>query len=144
MSGVNKVILLGRLGSDPDLKYLPNGTAVCKFSLATSDSYTDSSGQKQEKTEWHKVSTWAKQAENCAKYLTKGRQAYVEGKIETRSWEKDGQKHYSTEINAQSVQFIGDAPRQGAQQPQQQGYAQQQAPAPAGPYAGMALEDIPF
>jgi single-strand DNA-binding protein len=142
MSGVNKVILLGRLGSDPDLKYLPNGTAVCKFSLATSDSYTDSSGQKQEKTEWHKVSTWAKQAENCAKYLTKGRQAYVEGKIETRSWEKDGQKHYSTEINAQSVQFIGDAPRQGAQQ--QQGYAQQQAPAPAGPYAGMALEDIPF
>jgi len=105
---VNKVILIGRLGQDPELKYTPSGTAVANFSLATSDSWTDKSGQKQERTEWHRVVVWGKLAELCNQYLAKGRQAFVEGGLQTRSWEgKDGQKRYTTEINAKTVQFLG-------------------------------------
>jgi single-strand DNA-binding protein len=107
---VNKVIILGRLGQDPELKYTPSGTSVCNFSLATSESWTDKSGQKQEKTEWHRIVVWGKLAELCNQYLTKGRQAFVEGKLQTRSWEdKDGSKRYATEILASTVQFIGGA-----------------------------------
>ncbi len=105
---INKVLLLGRLGQDPELKYTPSGKAVCSFSLATSDSWKDKSGQKQEKTEWHRVVVWGKLAELCNQYLAKGRQAFVEGKLSTRQWEdKQGNKRYTTEINASSVQFIG-------------------------------------
>lgn len=105
---VNKVIILGRLGQDPELKHTPSGTAVCNFSLATSESWTDKSGQKQEKTEWHRVVVWGKLGELCNQYLTKGRQAFVEGKLQTRSWDdKEGKKHYTTEILASTVQFIG-------------------------------------
>ncbi len=105
---VNKVIILGRLGQDPELKYTPTGAAVCNFSLATSENWTDKSGQKQERTEWHRVVVWGKLAELCNQYLTKGRQAYLEGRLQTRSWEdKNGQKRYTTEINATTVQFIG-------------------------------------
>lgn len=105
---VNKVILVGRLGQEPELKYTPSGMAVCNFSLATSDSWTDKSGQKQERTEWHRVVVWGKLAELCGQYLGKGRQAYVEGSLQTRSWEgKDGGKRYTTEINAKTVQFLG-------------------------------------
>lgn len=107
---VNKVIILGRLGQDPELKYTPSGTAVCNFSLATSESWTDKSGQKQEKTEWHRIVVWGKLAELCNQYLTKGRQAFIEGKLQTRSWEdKDGSKRYATEVLASTVQFIGGA-----------------------------------
>ena len=107
---VNKVIILGRLGQDPELKYTPGGAAVCNFSLATSENWTDKSGQKQEKTEWHRIVVWGKLAELCNQYLTKGRQAFVEGKLQTRSWEdSNGQKKYMTEINASTVQFIGGA-----------------------------------
>lgn len=123
MSGVNKVILLGRLGQDPELRYTPSGVPVCNLSVATSESFVDKNGQKQESTEWHKIVIWNKLAENCAKYLGKGRQVYLEGKLATRSWDdKDsGQKKYITEIVAQTVQFIGDGQQQGArqQQPQQ-------------------------
>ena len=106
---VNKVILLGRLGQDPELKYTPAGMAVCNFSVATSESWSDkTSGQKQEKTEWHRIVVWGKLAELCGQYLAKGRQAYIEGSLQTRSWDaKDGQKKYTTEIVARTVQFIG-------------------------------------
>lgn len=107
---VNKVIILGRLGQDPELKYTPGGMAVCNFTLATSESWTDKSGQKQERTEWHRVVVWGKLAELCNQYLSKGRQAFVEGSLQTRSWDdKSGQKRYTTEINASTVQFIGGA-----------------------------------
>ncbi|MFG1500888.1 single-stranded DNA-binding protein [Halobacteriovorax sp. XZX-3] len=107
---VNKVILVGRLGQDPELKYTPSGMAVCNFSLATGESWTDKNGQKQERTEWHRVVVWGKLAELCGQYLAKGRQAYLEGQLQTRSWEdKDGNKRYTTEINARTIQFLGGA-----------------------------------
>ena len=103
MSSVNKVILLGNLGQDPELKYTGSGVAVCNFSIATSEKTKD-----KEITEWHRVIVWQKSAENCAKYLTKGSSVYIEGRIQTRSWEDgDGNKRYSTEIVAQTVQFLG-------------------------------------
>ncbi len=105
---VNKVILLGRLGQNPELKYTPSGSAVCQFSLATSENWMKD-GQKQEKTEWHRVVVWGKLAELCNQYLQKGRQVYLEGKLQTRSWDdKNGQKRYTTEINAGTIQFIGE------------------------------------
>lgn len=107
---VNKVIILGRLGQDPELKYTPGGMAVCNFTLATSESWADKAGQKQERTEWHRIVVWGKLAELCNQYLTKGRQAYVEGSLQTRAWDdKNGQKRYTTEINAKTIQFIGGA-----------------------------------
>lgn len=112
---VNKVIILGRLGQDPELKYTPGGMAVCNFTLATSESWADKAGQKQERTEWHRVVVWGKLAELCNQYLSKGRQAFVEGSLQTRSWDdKNGQKRYTTEINAKTVQFIGGNATAGA------------------------------
>lgn len=112
---VNKVIILGRLGQDPELKYTPGGMAVCNFTLATSESWADKAGQKQERTEWHRVVVWGKLAELCNQYLTKGRQAFIEGSLQTRSWDdKSGQKRYTTEIVAKTVQFIGGQASTGA------------------------------
>lgn len=106
--GVNKVILVGNLGADPDLKKTPSGAAVCELRIATNESWNDKNGQKQERTEWHRVVVWGKLGEICAKFLSKGRQAYVEGRLRTRSWEdKDGNKRYMTEIVANDVQFLG-------------------------------------
>ena len=108
MAGINKVIIVGNLGKDPELRHTPQGQAVANFSIATSESWNDKQGQKQERTEWHRIVVWGKLGELCAKYLTKGRQAYVEGKLQTRSWDdKDGQKRYTTEIVASTVQFLG-------------------------------------
>lgn len=109
MSGVNKVIIVGRLGADPELKYTQGGQAVARLSIATSEQWTDkNSGQKQERTEWHRVVVWGKQAEVIGKYMTKGRQLYVEGRLQTRSWEdQQGQKRYTTEIVANNFQFLG-------------------------------------
>jgi single-strand DNA-binding protein len=113
---VNKVIILGRLGQDPELKYTPGGMAVCNFTLATSESWADKAGQKQERTEWHRVVVWGKLAELCNQYLTKGRQAFIEGSLQTRSWDdKSGQKRYTTEIVAKTVQFIGGQANAGAE-----------------------------
>ena len=107
MSSVNKVILIGRLGGDPELKYTPSGVAVCNFTMATSESFTDKSGTKQDKTEWHRIVIWKKLAETCNQYLGKGSLAYLEGSLQTRSWEnKEGVKMYTTEIVARSVQFL--------------------------------------
>jgi single-strand DNA-binding protein len=146
---VNKVILLGRLGQDPELKYTPGGSPVCNFSLATTESWTDKSGQKQEKTEWHRVVVWGKLAELCNQYLAKGRQAFLEGRLQTRSWDdKDGNKKYTTEILASTVQFIG-GPSANANQNANVDTSYSQAPAPAQEYqissdASFAADDIPF
>lgn len=108
MSGVNKVILVGRLGQDPEIKYTTGGQAVAKFSIATSETWNDKTGQKQERTEWHRITVWGKLGELCGKYLAKGRQVYLEGRLQTRSYEdQQGQKKYSTEIVANTVQFLG-------------------------------------
>ncbi|MBL7542468.1 MAG: single-stranded DNA-binding protein [Bdellovibrionaceae bacterium] len=107
MAGINKVIIVGRLGNNPELKTLSPGNMVATFSVATSESWVKD-GQKQEKTEWHRIVVWGKQAENCSKYLAKGRQVYIEGRLQTRQWEdQQGQKKYSTEIVANTVQFLG-------------------------------------
>lgn len=107
MSGVNKVIIVGRLGADPEVKTISTGNTVTRLSVATSENWTDRDGQKQERTEWHRVVVWGKQAELCGKYLTKGRQVYLEGRLQTRSWEdQQGQKRYTTEVVASTVQFL--------------------------------------
>lgn len=108
MSGVNKVIIVGRLGSEPEVKTVSGGNTVARLSVATSENWTDREGQKQERTEWHRVVVWGKLAELCGKYLSKGRQVYVEGRLQTRSWEDpQGQKRYTTEVVANTVQFLG-------------------------------------
>lgn len=108
MAGVNKVILLGNLGRDPEMRYMPDGKAVASFSLATSENFKDRDGNKQERTEWHNVTLFGRQAEIAGEYLRKGSQAYIEGRIRTRKWtDKDGQERYSTEIVGDRLQLIG-------------------------------------
>ena len=107
MGSVNKVILIGNLGADPELKYTPSQRPLCNLRIATTEVYKDKAGQRQEKTEWHRVTVWGDQAENCNKYLAKGRSVYVEGRLQTRSYDKDGQKHYATDIVADRVVFLG-------------------------------------
>ena len=128
---INKVILLGRLGQDPEMRFSPTGSACCTFSLATSERYVGKDGIKHELTEWHRVVVWGKLGEVCNQHLSKGRQTYVEGKLKTRSWEKDGRKFYATEIFANVVRFIGEkreAQRTDTIQTQE----------------GQTMEDIPF
>lgn len=109
MKGVNLVILLGRLGADPEVKNLPNGATVATFNLATSEVWVDKEGQKKERTEWHSIVVWGKLAGVVGKYLKKGAEAHIQGKLSTRSWEdkETGQKRYKTEIVANQVQFVG-------------------------------------
>lgn len=111
MAGVNKVLLIGNLGKDPELRYTPGGQPVTSFSLATTERWADKTGQRQERTEWHNIVVWGKLAELCNQYLKKGRSAYVEGRITTRSWDdKDGNKKYRTEIVASQIQFLSSGP----------------------------------
>ncbi len=111
---VNKVILLGNLGKDPDLRYTPSGKAVATFSLATSERWTSQDGQKQENTTWHNIVAWGKQAETIKEYLTKGRQVYLEGRIANRSYEdKEGNKKYISEVVVQNFSFVGKKPSSG-------------------------------
>jgi single-strand DNA-binding protein len=125
MASFNRVIILGNLGQDPEIRYTQNQVAVATLNIATTDYRTGADGQKQELTEWHRVVVWNKQAENCAKYLTKGRSVMVEGRLQTRSWEdKQGQKRYTTEIVAQTVQFVGNRGGAESGRGQQQSYAQ--------------------
>ena len=109
MAGINKAILIGRLGSDPEVRYTPSGVAVANFNIATSEEWKDKdTGEKKERTEWHRIVAWRKLGEICGEYLSKGRQVYIEGRIQTRSWEdRDGNKRYTTEIVATDVQFLG-------------------------------------
>ncbi len=162
--GINKVILVGNLGNDPEVRYMPNGGAVANVSVATADSWMDKgSGQRQERTEWHRVVFFNKLAEIVGEYLRKGSQVYVEGRLQTRKWEKDGVERYSTEIIASDMQMLGGRNgggggsaeyQQGNAQPQNRptaqasggSYPQQQsspAPMPAGPEADFD-DDIPF
>lgn len=139
--GINKVILVGTCGQDPDVRYLPNGNAVTNLSLATSEQWTDKqSGQKVERTEWHRVSLFGKVAEIAGEYLRKGAQVYIEGKLQTREWEKDGIKRYTTEIIVDingTMQLLGGRP-QGSQSGISQGDGHQQAPHSQAPQAPQA------
>lgn len=107
MASVNKVILLGSLGRDPETRFMPNGEAVTNFSMATSENWKDKAGVKQEKTEWHNIVAYRKLAEIMGEYLKKGSSVYIEGRLQTRKWEKDGVTRYSTEIIADSMQMLG-------------------------------------
>src|SRR3954470_17711428 len=115
MGSVNKVILIGNLGADPELKYTPSNRALCNLRIATTEVFKDKSGQRQEKTEWHRVTVWGDQGENCSKYLAKGRSVYIEGRLQTRSYDKDGQKHYATDVVADRVVFLGSGGGAGAE-----------------------------
>lgn len=117
MAGVNKVIIVGRLGADPEVRTVGQGGTVTRLSVATSENWVDKEGHKQERTEWHRIVVWGKLAEICGKHLSKGRQVYVEGRLQTRSWEdQQGQKKYSTEIVANTVQFLGAPGERGESQ----------------------------
>ena len=142
MAGINKVILIGRLGSDPEVRYTPDGTAVANFSIATSDEWTDkATNEKKERTEWHRIVAWRRLGEICGEYLSKGRQVYVEGKLQTRSWERDGVTRYTTEIVASDVQFLGTRePGDALRSPPQSDAAQYSKP----PMADRDDDDIPF
>ena len=153
--GVNKVILIGNLGNDPKVTYMPNGNAVANITIATSESWKDkNTGEQVNKTEWHKVVFFRRLAEIVGEYLKKGSKIYIEGKLQTRDWEKDGQRHYITEIIANEMQMLdsrgqGSAPQQQsspAQSAPQQSRLAQSAPAQAAPAPvnNDFDDDIPF
>ena len=133
MASVNKVIIVGRLGKDPELRYSQGGAPICSFSVATDESYKDRDGNKVERTEWHNITVFQRMAEHCANYLAKGSLVYIEGSLKTDKWQdKDGNDRYTTKITAQRVQFLdrkqdgegrGDS---GGQQPRQQAQGQGQ------------------
>jgi single-strand DNA-binding protein len=153
MASVNKVILIGNLGKDPEVRYLPSGDAVANISIATTETWKDKGGEKQEKTEWHRVSMFSKLAEIAGEYLKKGSQVYVEGSLRTRKWQdKDGQDRYSTDIRGDVMQMLGR--REGGGAPREDhaprgGEAKAGAEAkpaqkkPAGKFDDME-DDIPF
>jgi len=164
MASINKVILIGTLGRDPEVRYMPNGEAVANFSIATTDTWKDKSGAKQERTEWHNIVMYRKLAEIAGEYLKKGRPVYVEGRLQTRKWQtKEGQDRYTTEIIADQMQMLGSnrdnqsngggndsnydgSGYDGQQSSQSQSPASrpQQAPAPANNGFDSFEDDIPF
>ncbi|MBM4301750.1 MAG: single-stranded DNA-binding protein [Deltaproteobacteria bacterium] len=138
MAGVNKVILVGNLGADPEMRYTADGTAVCNFRIATTEKFKDRQGNMQERTEWHKVVAWTKLAEICGQYLSKGKQVYIEGRIRNESWEKDGVKQYSYKIEANNMQMLGGAGGRGQDQDREP------EPPFGRPEGGAPEDDIPF
>ena len=142
MAGINKVILIGRLGSDPEVRYTPSGVAVANFNIATSEEWKDKdSGEKKERTEWHRIVAWRRLGEICGEYLSKGKQVYIEGRLQTRDWEdRDGNKRYTTEIVASDVQFLGARDSSESARPRSTGSTDFQG----GPAQGPADDDIPF
>ena len=142
MAGVNKVILIGNLGRDPEMRYFTDGTAVANFSIATSEEWKDkNTGEKKEKTEWHRVVVFRQLAEICGKYLTKGKQVYIEGKLQTRSWEKDGVTRYTTEIVARDMQMLGTRDSGDNYRSAESDYGPS---APQEPFPESPGDDIPF
>jgi single-strand DNA-binding protein len=140
--GLNKVMLIGHLGGDPEMKYTPGGQAVATFSVATNEVYKDKEGNQQERTEWHRIVAWTRLAEVAAEYLKKGQQVYVEGRLQTRSWnDKDGNKRYTTEIVANTFQFLGRKGEGGGGAPDIPPPSDDLAPPP--PQTG-DKEDLPF
>lgn len=150
MAGVNKVILVGRLGRDPEVRYTPSGVTVATFSIATSDEWKDKdTGQKQERTEWHRIVAWGKLGEICGEYLSKGKQVYIEGRIQTRSWDdRDGNKRYTTEIVAREMVMLGGGSggRSSDDYPDSGDYYTQdkRSGPPSGPPGPPDDDDIPF
>ena len=143
MGSVNKVILVGNLGRDVELRYTPGGTAVATLNMATTDVWNDKAGQRQEKTEWHRVVLWGKTAETLAEYLVKGRQIYVEGRLQTRQWDdRDGNKRYTTEVRSDRVVLLGGRGSGGGGSARGD-TQEQQSPAPA-EATELTEDDIPF
>lgn len=145
MAGVNKVILIGNLGRDPELRYTQSGQPVANFTLATTESWNSKEGGREDRTEWHRIVAWGRTGELCAQYLSKGRTVYIEGRIQTREWEnREGQKQRTTEIVAQTVQFLG-GPRGGGAGSGRGGSGgsggPSEGPGPSEPPPG---DDIPF
>ena len=134
MAAINKVILIGHLGADPELRYTPNGTPVANFRIATTERWINKQGERMESTEWHRIVAWGKLGEFCGLYLNKGKQVYIEGRLRTRSWEdKDGKKQWTTEIIAQRLQLLGKPERPST--PPEELAAPEEVP---------TEEDIPF
>ncbi len=140
---INKVILVGNLGRDPEIRYTPSGMAVANFSIATTEKWKDKqSGEMQERTEWHRIVAWGRLGEICGEYLAKGRQVYIEGKLQTRQWEKDGVTRYSTEVVASEMKMLGSKTQGDGYKPADQSSAPE--------YSGPPLpgtqddDDIPF
>lgn len=136
MAGINKVILVGNLGADPEMRYTAGGTAVCRLKVATSRRYTDKQGNRQEETAWHRVDAWGKLAEICGQYLAKGKQVYIEGRLKYGSYEKDGVKHYTTDIVAENMQMLGAGGGRGEER--------EPEPPFEPPAGGVSEDDIPF
>ncbi|MBI3451028.1 MAG: single-stranded DNA-binding protein [Acidobacteria bacterium] len=147
MGSVNKVILVGNVGRDPELRYTPGGAAVAQFSMATTENWTAKTGEKQERTEWHRIVVWGKMAEIVNQYVKKGRQVYVEGALQTRQWDdRNGQKRTTTEVKALQVVFLGSGGGGGASRTASPA-AEQPGPGPDDAPPGDASfpeEDIPF
>jgi single-strand DNA-binding protein len=154
MKSVNKVILIGRLGRDPELKYTGSGTPFCRFSIATDDTWNDkASGERQERTEWHNIVVWDRLAEICNEYLRKGRLVYIEGSLQTREWDdQDGNKRKTTEIRARDMVLLGSPQGEGGGAPMAGGQQRRSAPAGGAPQPSMSPadtgtitdDDIPF
>jgi single-strand DNA-binding protein len=149
MGSVNKVILVGNLGRDAELRYTPGGAAVATINMATTEVWNDKGGQRQEKTEWHRVVLWGKSAESLTEYLTKGKQIYVEGRLQTRQWDdKDGNKRYTTEIRGDKIVLLGGGgggrgAGAGSASRSDEGMGSH-APSPDGPDQPLTDDDIPF
>jgi single-strand DNA-binding protein len=164
MASVNKAIVVGNLGRDPETRYTQSNTAVTNFTIATTDQWTDRDGNKQERTEWHRIVAWGRLGEICGQYLQKGKQVYIEGRLQTREWDdKEGQKRYTTEIVAREMQMLGragdfqgggqsqgqgqgqggNAPQRPAQQQAQQSGGPASDPFPEAPMPGED-DDLPF
>jgi single-strand DNA-binding protein len=143
VASVNKVILIGGLGRDPEVRFMPNGEAVANFSMATTETWKDKQGARQEKTEWHNVVAYRKLAEIIGEYLKKGSQCYIEGKLSTRKWEKDGVTRYTTEIIADHMNMLGSPSKDNASQSDS---AQSKSYSKAGDPGGFddMVDDVPF
>lgn len=146
--GINKVILIGNLGQDPELRYTGSGTAVCNMRIATNEAFKDASGEWVEKTEWHSVVAWSRLAEICGEYLTKGSQVYIEGSLQTRSWDdRDGNTRYTTEVKAREMQILsgrGGGEEMGSGRPGSGSRQQQPQTQPAEDIAFDGDDDLPF
>jgi len=157
MASVNKVILIGNLGRDPEVRYLPSGDAVANLNIATTEKYKDKGGEQQEQTEWHRVAFFGRQAEICGEYLRKGSQVYVEGRLQTRKWtDKDGNERYSTEIRGDRMQMLGGRVAGGGAEPPARDAAREPESSTTAPPSGKSTggkkpanfddleDDIPF
>lgn len=149
-ASINKVILIGRLGKDPEVKYTPGGQAVAKFSIATDETYKDRNGEQQRRTEWHNIVAWRRLAEICGEYLVKGKLVYIEGRIQTRQWEdREGNKRNTTEIVAREMKMLsakGEGDRSESSSQQSEATPASPSPSPSAPAPSPEItdDDIPF